>query len=172
MNFKQFKITHFLYINLLRLFLISLVILWVRDSYNYFNSSNIYNYIRDLHSISKNYDIWQPIVIIWAKNAVWFILKFIIISLLIYFGKIFPIFPKWLNYWDNNGEISPIFGKKIASHFRFNKSLSFEEIIFLDKVAYSEENLLKFHANNSEKEKFMLKYDANFKIDLNNKDIK
>ncbi len=172
MNFKQFKISHFLYINLLRFFLISLVILWIRDSYYYFNSSNIYSYIRDFHSLSKNYEIWKPIVIIWGKNALWFIFKFIVISLFMYIGRKFPVLPKWLNYWDSNGEISPILGKKIASHFRYNRSLNFAEILFLDKNANSEEKMLQFHLNNSEKEKFMVKYDPHFKVDLNKKDVK
>lgn len=169
MNFRQFKLSHFLYINILRIFLMILVYVLIRDSYYYFLNSKIHNFFTDFKNITKTFDEWFPIVITWSYSLLHFIIKFSIIVLLINIGQKFPVLSKWLSYWDKNGDISPILGKKIAQHFRFNKNVNISTILYFYEISNNEEKMLNYHAQNPEKTNFILKYDPNFKEDLNKK---
>ncbi len=168
MNFNQFRISYHIFITLFRVMLIAITLLWVKNTYYYFQASNIYEYFRDFRGIAKTMDTWLPILMVWGKEALFYIGSFIFFSFLISLFRKFPILDKWLDKWDSNGEISTILGKKIALHFRYNQSINCETILHLNYLAKLEKNLLKFHSENEIKKAFLLKYDSEFNEDLKN----
>ncbi|NCP98397.1 hypothetical protein GW796_00790 [archaeon] len=169
MTFSQFTMTYKLILIMLKLFVLLILGIWIKNSFNYFEGANIFSYINDISKIEKNLgQIWL-IVNHWLIDTAWLMLNVIIVQVLSWGFKRIPVASKFLEYWDNLGGISYILGRYITNHLRRNNLINFMDIVYLSEISNAELSLITKHSKNEVLFKLFSKYDKNFKQDLENK---
>ena len=78
-----------------------------------------------------------------------------------------PISSNILINLDKKEEISPIFGRFLAYHFRNNQSINLKDFIYLNKEAEYEKYMLAYHQSKNKHSYFLEKYDKYYPNDLN-----
>ncbi len=167
MNIKQFHITYFIIVATLKLTMICLLLLWAIDSYYLFKSSGLMEVFRNFSDFNKFSIKLEASGIKWLTSIFYLSLKIVGLMIISYFFRHLPTPMKWIKKWDDNGEISRIFGKKIVYHLRFNNNVSFEDFIYLKAHAQAEKIMLNYQSENEIKQSLFLKYDSEFTEDLN-----
>jgi len=166
MNFLQFKLSYTSFIFILKLFMFIIFIVWARNSFYYFESNNFLALFNDLSKIEKNLSQIWIILKPWILDTGWIILKLMILKYTISIFRKFPVFPKWIAYWDSIGDFNPIAGRFITDHLRNNNRINFMTIINLHNFSIYENTRLKNHSENEHLNSFFKKYDPNFEKDL------
>ena len=167
MNIKQFHITYIAIIYTIKLIVFSLFFLWLKDSYYLVKNSGVIEILKNFSELNKYSESLQNLSIIWLWSVFYLLVKIGFLVLISFIFRHFPTRLKWIKKWDDNQEISVLLGKKLAYHLRFNTNISFQNFILLKSFANSEKNMLKIQSQNKIKKYLFLKYDSEFKNDLN-----
>lgn len=166
MIFKQFRFAYLSFLFVLKLCIFLALIIWAKNTFYYFLDNNFIELISNFNQIEKKLpQIWN-ITKEWLIVTGWLIFKIFVIKCIASFARNFPIYPKWLAYWDNQGEISSILGREIARHLRYKNSITFQNMIDLYNHSNHQVALLKMHSKKTHLQDFLKKYDPNFDKDL------
>lgn len=166
LSFFQFQFVYNAFLVLLKIFVWLILILWIKNSFDYFEVNSFISLFYDINKIEKNLPHAWEIIKEWFINTGWVLLKIISLQFIIYIFKRLPIFTKWLNFWDNNNEFSPIFGRLITEHLRCHSQINFSNFISLYKKSKLELKFIQKHNNNEQLSNFFKKYDANYSNNL------
>jgi hypothetical protein len=166
MNFSQFKFSYYSVLFLLKTFVFLILGIWIYNSFNYFEQVHFFSYISDLSKVEKNLNTIWELMKTWLISSGWVILKVVLIQCTSYTFKRFWVMSKWLTYWDNLGEINPIFGRNISEHFRWNNTLNFMQIIQIHNLSSVQYSFLKMHKKNQHIVNIAQKYDPFYARDI------
>jgi hypothetical protein len=166
MNFQQFRLAYHSFLWTLKICIILAFILWTKNSFAYFQQAKFFDLLSDINQIEKNLGLIWGITKVWLITTGWFIFKIMIIKIIGWATKNFPVLPKWLIYWDNQGEISPVFGRELTRHFRHSRKINFITLIYLHSYSEGQLGLLKMHNNNPYTQQIFKKYDPHFERDI------
>lgn len=167
MNFQQFRLAYNSFLWALRFSIILALVLWVKNSFQYFEETKLIELIMNIDSLEKNFSkIWE-IVKYWLIDTGWLLVRIVVIKFVISIVRHFPIQSKWLVYWDNLGEICPVLGRQIASHLRHNQSINIMTLLDLYHYSKRQMILLKFHNQDEHVQQIFKKYDAHYESDIN-----
>ncbi len=170
MNFQQFRIAYHSFLWALKICIVLAVILWAKNTFHYFQDSKIIDLVSNINQIEKNltqiWDIFKE----WLIDTAWFALKIAIMKFIAHLTRNFPVFSKWLAYWDNLGEFSPVFGREITKHLRHNRTINFMTLISLHSYSQEQLGLLKMHDRNPHTQQIFKKYDPHYERDLSEED--
>lgn len=168
MNFQQFRIAYNSFLWLLGIIMALAIILWAKNSIQYFQETRLVDLVINMNSLERDFPkIWEMIKI-WLIDTGWFALKIVIIKIIIFAVKSFPVKSLWLIHWDNLGEISPILGREIASHLRHNNSINFVTLLNLYKYSKNQMSLLIKHSRDQCVRQIFKKYDDHYEVDIEN----
>lgn len=167
MNFSQFKFCYMTFLLILKICVWITLIFWVKNSISYFETTDFFSYIREINKIESNlHSIWA-ILKEWLIDTGWVMARIVVFQIIGYCTKRFPVWGKWLAYWDNLGDISPVFGRLITDHLRRNNTINLKDIIYYHGYSKAELALLKQHSKNEYLNNFFKKHDPHFEKDLN-----
>lgn len=166
MNFSQFKFSYYTVLFLLKIFVFLILGIWIYNSFNYFEQVQFFSYINDLSKVEKNLSTIWDLMKTWLISSGWVMLKVVLVQCAAYTFKRFLVMSKWLTYWDNLGDINPIFGRNISEHFRWNNTLNFMQIIHIHKLSSVQYSFLKMHKENNHIVNIAKKYDPFYARDM------
>lgn len=167
MTLKQFHIIYFIIVFILKLSMIFIFLLWAIDSYYLFRASGALEMIKNFSDFNKFSIKLENSAIKWLWSSFYLFIKIVLLMIASYCFRHFPTPMKWIKRWDETAEIPTILGKKIVNHLRFYNNISFEDFIYLKAHAQAEKMMLNHQSENEIKKQLFLKYDREFKEDLN-----
>lgn len=165
----------------------------LKKSYQLFKTSKfliiIAQLIATFYLILWNIEFWQqvkPQVMDLFKNSIFtknietilHILSPSIISIAIYSLCLIILFilkkiilnvsikQKNIVTYEKNGEIKPLFARRIATHYKWNNLLSLEDFFYYYNESNNQELVLKRHQYNKDFYDFLCKYDKSLSEDL------
>lgn len=167
MNFQQFRLAYNSFLWTIRFFIILGLILWGKNSFQYFQETKLIDFIMNIDSLEKDLSKIWDIVKFWLIETGWLVLKIVVMKFIMSIVRKFPIQSKWLVHWDNLGEIHPVLGREIASHLRHNQSINFMTLVELYQYSKHQIILLKFHNQDEYVQQIFKKYDTHYESDIN-----
>ena len=163
LNYLHLFVTIFSYISLM-----TIVILCIYNCYQLFLID--YNSLQEIKKTNHGnvrLDIFLEALIfkvlfLVAKAS---FLSFLVISIKFLIFQI-QLTSNYLISLDKQRDISPILGRLIARHFRYNSGISVSAIVYLNRIAKRESRIINGHSERNEFEYFLKKYDVNYHEDL------
>lgn len=165
-KYTQFKTIYYTLLTLLKTLLWGGVIFWLAWTYKYFSSQAMIDIMKSSGGTGKQLELFLTSLIPWAKTIVILVVWVVVSNILIGIFKKITVRWEWIKKWDDDGHITPILGKRMAYHLRYNPTIGFESFIFMKQYSEEETNLLKYHSDNAFSSAFLRKYDKEFESDI------
>jgi hypothetical protein len=157
-NIFYLVITLFIFYNYYQLFLL------LRDFIK--NNNGLIYFIDLILNFSSNFKLLKSIFgNFFNANFDFFVFMFLLIFIRSFVSQL-PIAKELLSQWLSQGEISPIMGRKLASHFRGNYRIITSDFFRMHRESVSEYFLIKYHSHHEESNTILKNHDIYFEKDL------
>ncbi len=130
------------------------------------NNNGLIYFIDLILNFSSNFKLLKSIFsTFFNANFDFFVFLFLLIFIRSFVSQL-PIAKELLSQWLSQGEISPIMGRKLATHFRGNYRIITSDFFRMHRESVSEYFLIKYHAHHEETNTILKNHDIYFEKDL------
>lgn len=139
------------------------IILFLYSTYNYLDNKKFLNFFSSLESIEKNTKSIFLYMLPMVFNFLHLFLFLLVLWLVNWGIKNIFIPNSWIIRWVEEEKINNIFGRFLAEHFRWYKTIKVKDFIYYENISHHQIKMLNYH----HKMKILFKkYDLFFEKDI------